>query len=232
MSERHGEYDPSKYKKPSVTVDLVVMTVRDALLHTLLIRRGEAPFKGSWALPGGFVQVGDGVTDRGESIEAAAYRELEEETGLSGRHVTLDQLHTFGEPDRDPRLRVISVAWCALVRPDLAPSAAIESDAAEARWWPMTDLPPLAFDHDVILSTGLHRIQQRLQLEPIAFELVPETFTIAELRAVHEAILGDPPDRGNFRRGFLRMVADGIVQAAPGKRITSTKPAKVYRFVR
>jgi len=227
-------YRKVDWPRPSVTVDLVVFTVIDTDLKVLLIRRKEHPFKGAWALPGGFVRVGDGYADRGESIADAAQRELAEETGLERGTVYLEQLYTFGAPHRDPRMRVISVAHYALVRPPLAPLVTAGTDAADARWVSLaTELgAPLAFDHAAILELALERVRGKVDYAPIAFELVPETFTVAELRSVYEAIKGTTYDAGNFRRRFKRMQTDGVIVPAPGKRTTGTKPASVYRFVR
>ena len=136
---------------------------------------------------------------------------------------------------RDPRGRVITVAYYALVRPGLVPLVKAGTDAAEARWVSVDEELSgyqLAFDHDEILTTGLERIRGKIDYAPLAFELVPDTFTVAELRAVYEAIKGMAYDAGNFRRRFVRMQTDGIIQQAPGKRHTTSKPASVYRFVR
>lgn len=223
---------PQDFARPAVAVDLVIFTVQDTDVKILLIQRGEPPFVGQWALPGGFVRVGDGINDQGESVKDAAYRELHEETGLPESVVYLEQLYTFGQPYRDPRMRVISVAWFALVRPDLAPSATLTSDAAEARWWSLAESPPLAFDHDHMVHLARDRIRNKIDYTSLAFELVPPTFTVSELRQVYEAIHGEVYDRGNFRRRFNRMIEDGLISQAPGKRATSSKPARVYRFHR
>jgi 8-oxo-dGTP diphosphatase len=225
-------YRASDYPRPSVTVDIVVFTVVDGDLKVLLIERAEAPFAGCWALPGGFVRVSD-AADQGEDLDAAAMRELSEETGLAAGSVFLAQLYTFGAPRRDPRTRVITVAYYALVPPDRAALVRAGSDAARARWWSVaSDLcdVTLAFDHSRILEVALTRVRSSVDDAPLAFELVPPTFTIAELRAVYEAIKGQGYDPGNFRRRFLRMKTDGIIEQAPGKRQTGTKPAKIYRF--
>ena len=172
------------------------MCIRDSLsgtLKALLIRRGVPPYVDQWALPGGFVRVKDDG-DQGESVEAAAHRELAEETGLPQGAAWLEQLYTFGKPGRDPRMRVISVAWTALIRPDLAPLVTAGTDARAAQWWPLSDLPPLAFDHDEMVRVALQRVQGKLDYAPIAFELVPPTFTISELRQVFEAIKGSAYD--------------------------------------
>lgn len=229
------EYRPGDFARPSVTVDLVILTVHEKEPRVLLVQRGEHPFKGRWALPGGFVRVSDDRKEQGEDLDAAALRELEEETGLSadvaGR-LFLEQVGAFGKPGRDPRMRVISVAYFALVRPTLAPLVRAGGDVSHARWYPIEALPPLAFDHAEIVEKTLARMRADLDRTPIAFELVPETFTIQELRAVHEALRGETLDPGNFRKKFLRMTEDGLIEQARGKRATASKPAAVYKFVR
>ena len=232
MADSITSASPQTYPRPAVAVDLVIFTITDTDLKLLLIRRGLAPHQGMWALPGGFVRVGDAVADQGESIEAAAHRELAEETGLPAGSAWLEQLYTFGAPYRDPRMRVISVSWYALVRPDLAPLVTAGTDAEAVQWCSLSALPPLAFDHDRMVSAAVERIQGKIDYAPIAFELVPPTFTIAELRQVFEAIKGSAYDRGNFRRRFNRMLEDGIIISAPGKRQTTSRPAKVYAFNR
>lgn len=226
-----ASYRPSRFPRPAVTVDVVVFTLKDALLHVLLVERGEHPFKGRWALPGGFVRVGTSASDRGEDLDAAAARELEEETGLGARaaDVHLEQLRAFGAADRDPRMRVISVAYYALVRADLAPLVRGGGDAKAAAWHPVSPAtPPLAFDHAAIVAAARDRL--RAEVDRLARALVPETFSIAELRSVHEAVLGRAVDAGNFRKRVLRMLEDGVLAAAPGKRVTASKPARVYRY--
>jgi 8-oxo-dGTP diphosphatase len=222
------------YPRPAVSVDLVVLTIVDAQLKVLLVKRKVAPFKGSWALPGGFVRVGADAADQGEDLEAAARRELEEETGLSAQRVFLEQLFTFGKAGRDPRMRVITVAYYALVRPDLAPLARAGGDVSDAEWVEVgaVEKLALAFDHDEIVRLALERIRGKLDYSDIAFELVPLTFTIPELRHVFAIVTGKEMDPGNFRRRFNRMLEDGVLEKAPGKRITVSKPATVYRFKR
>jgi 8-oxo-dGTP diphosphatase len=231
-------YRPAAFPRPSVTVDLVILTVEDRELKVLLVERSEHPFKGRWALPGGFVRVSDDRADQGEDLDAAALRELEEETGLGpetcGRFF-LEQVKTFGRPGRDPRMRVLSVAYFALVPSSLVPLVRGGGDAARAQWFSVADLggdDALAFDHQEILEATLGKARADLDRSSIAFELVPETFTIQELRAVHEAIRGEALDPGNFRKRFLRMVEEGHIEAARGKRATASKPASVYRFAR
>lgn len=236
------EYRPGVYPRPSVTVDLAIFTVLDKLLHILLVRRSEPPFKGQWALPGGFVRVKGDRKDQGEDLDDAAHRELLEETGLShgtSAGVFLEQVRTFGRPGRDPRMRVISVAYYALVRPTLVPLIRAGGDVSHAKWFDVTEFAAgsksrseLAFDHGEMLDAALERMRADLDRTAIAFELVPETFTIQELRAVHEAIRGETLDPGNFRKRFLRLIEDKVIEPARGKRPTASKPASVYRFNR
>jgi 8-oxo-dGTP diphosphatase len=237
------QYRPGDFARPSVTVDLVIFTIMgdphtviDKRLHALVVRRNEHPFKGRWALPGGFVRVNDERRDQGEDLDAAAHRELFEETGLThtaAATVFLQQVHTFGRPGRDPRMRVISVAYYALVRPTLVPLIRAGGDVSHATWIAASSRMrgELAFDHAEILDAALARMRADLDRTSIAFELVAETFTIQELRAVHEAIRGEPLDPGNFRKRFLRLIEDGVIEPARGKRATVSKPASVYQFV-
>jgi 8-oxo-dGTP diphosphatase len=227
-------YRPKDYSRPSVAVDLVVFTIIDAQLKVLLVRRKAHPFSGSWALPGGFVRVGETAEAQGEDLDDAARRELEEETGLDPARVFLEQLYTFGAAGRDPRMRVISVAYYALVRPDLAPFVKAGGDASDADWFPVESLQQLslAFDHGEILQVALSRIRGKLEYTNIAFDLVPATFTIPELRHTYSIVLNRPMDPGNFRRKFNGLLEDGVIEKATGKRITASKPATVYRFKR
>lgn len=227
-------YRAKDYPRPSVAVDLVILTIIDAQLRVLLVKRKEHPFKGQWALPGGFVRVGEGPIEQGEDLDDAARRELKEETGLEPDRVYLEQLYTFGRAGRDPRLRVITVAYYALVRPDLAPFVKAGGDATEADWFEVAKVAQLglAFDHQEIVEKALERIRGKLDYTNIAFDLVPATFTIPELRHVHGIVLGKPMDPGNFRRSFNRWLEEGRLEQAPGKRITTSKPAAVYRFKR
>jgi 8-oxo-dGTP diphosphatase len=226
-------YNSENYPHPAVSVDIVVFTILDTDLKILLIKRGEHPYKEHWALPGGFVRIGDS-SQSGESLDQAAYRELHEETSLSPNALYLEQLHTFGAVERDPRMRVITVAYYALIRPDLAPLIHSGSDASDAQWISHSLLSEteLAFDHSTIIQKAAQHIQQKINHSTIAFELVPPTFTVSELRSVHEAIKTTSYDPSNFRRKFKSMLQDGIIQEAPGKRITISRPAKVYSFVR
>ena len=252
-------YVAKDYPKPSVTVDLVIFTVIDSDLKVLLIKRGGHPYRGCWALPGGFVNAGDGLRDQGEDLDTAAHRELEEETHLPKGSCYLEQLYTFGRAYRDPRTRVIDVAYFALVRPTLAPLVTAGDDAADARWFSVTELwdgggldttgdvvkplgetkvlgslynATLAFDHREILTKAVERIRGRIDYSPIAFDLVPESFTVGELQSVHEAVKGRTYDPQNFHRRFRRMLTDGVIQIAPGHRVTGGRRAAVYTFQR
>ncbi len=227
-------YRPGDYPRPSVTVDLVIFTIIDARLVVLLVKRKEHPFKGSWVVPGGFVRVGESASDQGEDLDAAARRELAEETGLDPERVHVEQLSTFGKAQRDPRMRVISVAYVALVRPDLAPIVKAGGDVSDVKWVSMDELKKLelGFDHREIVTTALERTRAEVESSDVAFDLVPLTFTIPELRNVHAIVLDKEMDPGNFRRKFNRMLEDGLIEQAPGKRITTSKPATVYRFKR
>ncbi len=207
----------SDYERPSLTTDVVIFTLQDEDLQVLLIRRKRSPFEGMWATPGGFVNID-------ESLEEAALRELEEETGV--RDVYLEQLYTFGDVDRDPRGRVITVAYFALIpAPAIDPHAG--SDAAEARWWSIYNLPPLAFDHDAILTYALKRLRYKLEYSAVGFELLPESFTLSELQTAYEIVLGEDLDKRNFRRKILRadvIEETGVYQTGEGR------PARLYRF--
>ena len=205
-----------------VTVDIVIFTVGDDELQVLLVRRGILPYQGRWAIPGGFVLPN-------ESLDEAARRELQEETGVED--VFLEQLYTFGDPGRDPRGRVVTVAYYALVSPDRAPPLA-GSDAAEARWWPATRVPsPLAFDHDRILETALERLRGKLAYTAIGFELLPKKFTLSQLQRVYEAILGESLDKRNFRK---RVDALGVVRPLNETAIVggAGRPAQLFSFRR
>ncbi|MFI2373240.1 NUDIX hydrolase [Streptomyces sp. NPDC018833] len=217
-------YDPGAFPPFAVTVDLAVFTVREGELHVLLVERGQEPYRGAWALPGGFL-----LPD--ESAESAARRELAEETGLS-RHTAaglhLEQLRTYSEPDRDPRMRVVSVAFTALV-PGL-PEPRGGGDAARARWTPVGRATPLAFDHDRILADAHDRIGAKLEYTCLATAFCPPRFTLGELQQVYETVWGVELDRPNFRRKVL--ATPGFVEAVEGgPRRTGGrgKPAALYR---
>lgn len=212
-------YDVTKYDRPSVTVDVVIFSILDDQLKVLLIKRKSWPFEGMWAIPGGFVKME-------ESLEEAAYRELAEETNISNAHVYLEQLYTFGRPNRDPRTRVITVAYFALVSADYVnPKAA--SDAADVNWFSVYDLPDLGFDHDEILNYALTRLRYKLEYSAVGFQLLPEKFTLRELQDAYEIILGTELDKGNFRSKLRKTK---VVEAIDGYRDTGGRPARLYRF--
>lgn len=227
------DYDPRAYDPIAVTVDVVALTIRDGALQVLLVQRGEEPFAGQWALPGGFVKThrdGRGRTYE-ESLEEAAARELAEETGLQATVTTnaadaplprvhLEQLATYGDPGRDPRMRVVSVAYLAF-GPEL-PDPAAGSDAAAAEWVRVSSLGlpdphpgravvkqrkgttrKLAFDHARILADGLERARSKLEYTPLATAFLDDEFTISELRSVYETVWGEQLHAGNFHRKVL-----------------------------
>lgn len=207
-----------EYPHPAVTVDAVVFGYDDADLKVLLIQRDGPPFRGRWALPGGFVGID-------ESVENAARRELEEETGIV--RLYLEQLYTFGEPKRDPRERVISVAYYALVKlADHAVRAA--SDARNVAWFPVADLPSLAFDHEEILEMGLRRLKGKIRYEPIGFELLPEKFPLSELQRLYETIIEQPLDKRNFRKKILSMGL--LADTEEIQQDVAHRAARLYRF--
>jgi 8-oxo-dGTP diphosphatase len=184
-----------KCKQAHVTVDCVVFGLDEQDLKILLIQRGYESFKGSWAIPGGFVNVD-------ESLEKAALRELKEETGV--QNVFLEQLYTFGDVHRDPRRRIMTVAYYALVNlRDHTIKAA--TDASNAAWFSVDDVPRLAFDHARIVDTALRRLRGKVRYEPIGFELLPEKFTLTQLQRMYEMILEQDIDKRNFRKKILGM---------------------------
>lgn len=177
-----------KYPHPAVTTDCVIFTFHEDRLKLLLIKRGIEPYRGHWALPGGFLRID-------ESAEQCAYRELEEETGVTG--CTIKQFHTFSDPTRDPRERVITIAFYALMKWQKATGA---DDAEFADWIPADSLPPLAFDHEIIVRHAMAAIRRDIYFEPVGFELLNDIFTMPELQKVYEAILGREFDRRNFAK--------------------------------
>jgi 8-oxo-dGTP diphosphatase len=206
------------YPRPALTVDCVVFGFDEGDLKVLLIQRALEPFAGRWALPGGFVRVE-------ESLEDAARRELAEETGLRG--VFLEQLYTFGRPDRDPRERVVSVAFYALVSLAEHPPHA-DTDARQAAWFSVDDAPDLAFDHEEILRTALTRLRGKVRYEPIGFELLPAKFTLGQLQHLYEVILEEPMDKRNFRKKILGMGL--LVDTGEIQRDVAHRAARLHRF--
>jgi 8-oxo-dGTP diphosphatase len=200
-----------------VTVDIVIFSIRNRELHVLLVRRGVPPFQGEYAIPGGFLR-------NDESLEEAAKRELHEETSV--RDVYLEQLYSFGDPARDPRGRVVTVAYYALVSSDHMELSA-GADAAEAEWAQVKKLPELAFDHTKIVKYALDRLRNKLEYTTVGFQLLPKRFTLRELQAVYEAILGKKIDKRNFRR---KMALLGILKPLKEWQETGRKPAQLFSF--
>lgn len=220
MAEETAEtYDPSRYERPSVTVDVVIFSLREEELQVLLVKRKNWPFAEMWAIPGGFVRMT-------ESLEEAAVRELEEETGV--HDVYVEQLYTFGAPDRDPRTRVITVAYFALVAADAVEETVAGSDATETSWFSLKSLPPLAFDHQQILDYALERLRNKLEYTMVGFELLPDEFTLSELQYAYELILEERLDKRNFRRKILS--ADILEETGKKRREGEGRPARLYRY--
>jgi len=207
-----------EHPRPALTVDIVIFTLRENRLQVLLIRRLNEPYAGSWALPGGFVQID-------ESLEDAASRELNEETGITEAY--LEQLYTYGDPQRDPRGRVVSVAYYALIPADAHVRAEGGSDAGQARWFSVDELPTLSFDHNEIVAYALRRLRYKLEYTAVGFELLPGEFTLTEIQHTYEIILGETLDKRNFRR---RMLESGIIEPTQLKKGGEGRPARLYRY--
>jgi 8-oxo-dGTP diphosphatase len=205
------------YPRAALTVDCVVFGFSADALDVLLVRRGIAPFKGQWALPGGFVRID-------ETLEDAARRELREETGL--RDLYLEQLCAVGTLDRDPRERVVSICYAALVKRS-AHAVQAATDAVDARWHTVARVPKLAFDHAEILARALGQLRVNLRREPVGFELLPENFSLAELQHLYEAVLGTELDKRNFRK---KVVALDLLVPVAERREGLGRPAQLFRF--
>lgn len=207
-----------EYPHPAVATDCVIFGFDGININVLLIQRGIEPFKGRWALPGGFLKMD-------ESADECARRELEEETSL--KNAKMEQFHTFTDVNRDPRERVISIAYYALVRLSEVKAG---DDAAKAQWFAQEDIPSLAFDHEHILRTALNRLKERICFEPIGFDLLPDVFTMSELQNLYEAILGIKFDRRNFYNKMLKL---GILaEAEPRPKNASRRTPSKYCFNR
>src|SRR5437016_5981412 len=207
-----------KYPRAALTVDCVVFGFDEGKLTVLLIERALEPFKGRWALPGGFVRVD-------ETLDDAARRELQEETGL--KNVFLEQLYTFGEVDRDPRERVVSVAHYALVKLS-EHNAKAATDAANAKWFPASKPPKLAFDHSHILAMALARLKGKVRYQPIGFELLLPRFTLSQLQHLYEAILGTDLDKRNFRK---KVLGYGLLKGLKESQTSARhRPAQLFQF--
>lgn len=207
-----------KFPRAALAVDCVVFGMDESDLKVMLIRRDLPPFEGNWALPGGFVRLD-------ETTDEAARRELREETGLD--RVFLEQLYTFSELNRDPRERVVSVGYYALVRLcDFKVHAA--TDAKDAAWFKVSETPRLPFDHNLILDTAYDRLKAKVRYQPIGFELLPKKFTLTHLQKMYETVLGRPIDKRNFRKKILSMgilLETGEMQSGVAHRA-----AQLYRF--
>lgn len=216
----HTKGKSEHFPHPAVTVDVLIFTVREKKLEIILVKRGINPYKGMWALPGGFVEIK-------EALEDAAKRELIQETGV--KDVYLEQLYTFGDPERDPRERVITVSYFALI-----PSERIKlkatTDVTDAAWFVVHNLPKLAFDHKQIIETGVERLKSKIGYSNIVYGLLPNKFRLSELQEVYEVILGQKLDKRNFRK---RMLSLGLLKMTGEKEIEGAhRPAMLYQFKR
>jgi 8-oxo-dGTP diphosphatase len=209
-----------EFERPGLTVDDVIfgLDLDEENLQVVLVERDVPPFEGMWALPGGFVR-------NGESLEDAALRELREETGI--KDVFLEQLYTFGKPNRDPRGWVVSVAYYALVAPDQHHLLAT-TDARRAEWFPVNKLPKLAFDHEEILKTALQRLRGKLTYAPIGFELLPDKFSIRQLQTLYEIVLGQKLDNRNFRKKIFSL--DVLKELNEIQQGVAHRAARLYKF--
>lgn len=205
-----------RYPHPAVTTDCVIFGFDGERLQVLLVERGIEPYKGRWAFPGGFLKMD-------ETAEEGALRELREETGLERAYI--QQFHTFSDPHRDPRERVITIAYYALVKIQEVHGG---DDAASARWFPLSEIPSLAFDHDYILRMATQRLREEIHFQPVGFELLPEKFTLKELQALYEAILGISFDRRNFAKKMLHL--EILTELDETIWPTPKREAKLYRF--
>ncbi|MBD2188912.1 NUDIX hydrolase [Pseudanabaena mucicola] len=207
------------YPRPALTVDCIVFGLDAELdLKIMLIKRDISPFQGQWAIPGGFVRMD-------ETLEQAALRELQEETGI--QDVYLEQLYTFGDLGRDPRDRTVTVAYYALINlVDQKIQAA--TDAREADWFPLSTIPQLAFDHNQILQTAITRLRSKIRYEPLGFELLPKKFTLSQLQKLYETVLDRPLDKRNFRKKILSM--DLLIDTGTVEQNVAHRAAKLYQF--
>jgi 8-oxo-dGTP diphosphatase len=222
MTQHHPDTRPDSftydYPRPMVTVDTVIFTIQGDDLKVLLVKRGVEPFKGCWAIPGGFVQLD-------ESLEDAARRELYEETNV--RDLYLEQLYTFGAPDRDPRGRVISVSYFALISSQHRELVA-RTDSTDVAWFNVYKLPELSFDHADIIEYALTRLRYKLDYTSVGFQLLPPKFTLTELQQVYEVILRKKLDKRNFRKKILSL---GILTPLEETKMEGPhRPAKLYEY--
>lgn len=212
------DYDAAKFDRPSVTVDIVIFNIRNNELKVLLVKRKIWPFKDYWALPGGFVKLD-------ESLEEAAKRELYEETGV--KDVYLEQLYSFGDPKRDPRTRVITVSYFALIGPEDIKTRA-STDVSDVQWFSAFNLPKLAFDHKNIMEYGIKRLRWKLEYTTIGFKLLPKRFTLSEFQNIYEIIFNKKFDKRNFRKKILSL---GLIEETKEiKTNVSHRPPRLYSF--
>ena len=219
-SQENIGFIPNGNSRPGVTVDVVIFSLFDDDLKVLLVKRSQSPFQGSWALPGGFVMSS-------ESLEDAAARKLAEETGVTA--VYTEQLYTFGELDRDPRMRIITVAYFALV-----PYESVSAQVTHAKpdgsagWFSLNDLPDLGFDHQEIVDYALQRLRYKLEYTSVGFQLLPDEFTLTQLQRAYEIVLSEPLDKRNFRRKIL---AAGVIEETGDKtKEGEGRPARLYKY--
>jgi len=208
-----------RYEKPSVTVDIVIFTIKDNDLKILLVKRGIEPFKNMWAIPGGFVRIE-------ESLEEAAKRELEEKTSVRADY--LEQLYTFGEVNRDPRGRVITVAYFALIKSEKISKLKATADVIEAKWFSAFKLPKLAFDHEKILEYAIKRLRWKFEYTTVVFSLLPEKFSLTELQKIYEIIFDKKFDKRNFRKKILSL--NIIEKTKERQKNVSNRPPQLYKF--
>jgi len=206
-------------EKPSVTVDIILFTITEETLKVLLVKRRIEPFRNMWALPGGFVGMN-------ETLDQAAKRELQEETGVKEHY--LEQLYTFGEPERDPRGRVITISYFALINSKNLKLKA-DTDVIEAEWFSIDNLPELAFDHKEILNYALERLRYKLEYTTVAFQLLPKKFTLTELQKAYEIIFNKSLDKRNFRKKILSL---GLIEETKETSKGAHRPAKLYSFTK
>jgi len=213
-------YDASKFEKPSVTVDVLFFTIKEDKLQVLLIKRAAWPYQSFWALPGGFVSMN-------ENLDDAAAREIYDECGI--KNLFLEQLFTFGEVKRDPRTRVITVAYYAL-----APSEEIKkiqkNEVKEAKYFPVDSLPKMAFDHEKIIKVGFERLKSKIGYSNIVFGLLPAVFSLSEVQKIYEIIYGKVVDKRNFRKWII---SSGLLVSTGNKKSgQANRPALLYKFAR
>lgn len=216
-TELPENYDPANYERPSVTVDVVIFSLVEDDLKVLLVKRQARPYAGMWAIPGSFIGID-------ESLEEAASRALAEETGV--HDVYSEQLFTFGDPHRDPRTRVITVAYFALVPFESVKQA--PDRKADTHWFSVFEIPDLAFDHDEILDYATTRLRYKLEYTSVGFQLLPDVFTLTELQKAYEIILGESLDKRNFRRKILS--ADVLEETGKKRKEGEGRPAMLYRY--